>query len=98
MALEPLTELGPSNPVYPFMLLSQYRIVVCQICQYACLASEVTARLAKKHYGIDPIPVFSLQSTQPMYLEFIACRDYSFPQSKIIKLIQLDRDELQKRE
>jgi hypothetical protein len=53
MTLNPLTELGPSNPIYPFMLLSQYRILVCQKCQYACLAREVTTHLAKKHPGID---------------------------------------------
>ncbi|EXK24333.1 hypothetical protein FOMG_18930 [Fusarium oxysporum f. sp. melonis 26406] len=53
MTLKPLTELGPSNPIYPFMLLSQYRILVCQKCQYACLAREVTTHLAKKHPGID---------------------------------------------
>ncbi|WZH50246.1 uncharacterized protein QYS62_011490 [Fusarium acuminatum] len=53
MTLKPLTELGPSNPIYPFMLLSQYRILVCQKCQYACLAREVTTHLAKKHPRID---------------------------------------------
>ena len=45
----------------------------------------------KDYYGTlelaDPIPVFSLWSAQPMYLEFIACRDYSFTQSKNRKLI-----------
>lgn len=34
----------------------------------------------------DSIPVFSSQSTQPMFLEFIACSDYALPQSKIVKL------------
>jgi hypothetical protein len=54
MALKPITELGPSNPIYPFMLLSQYRILVCQKCQHACLANEVATHLAKKHPGIEP--------------------------------------------
>ncbi|KAF5267206.1 hypothetical protein FOXYS1_1938 [Fusarium oxysporum] len=27
MAFNPMTELGPSNPIYPFMLLSEYRIL-----------------------------------------------------------------------
>jgi DNA-directed RNA polymerase subunit RPC12/RpoP len=54
MALKPITELGPSNPIYPFMLLSQYRILVCQKCEHACLANEVATHLAKKHPEIDP--------------------------------------------
>jgi hypothetical protein len=49
-----MTELGLSNPIYPFMLLSEYRILVCQKCQYACLAREVATHLAKRHPGIDP--------------------------------------------
>jgi hypothetical protein len=53
MAFNPMTELGPSNPIYPFMLLSEYRILVCQKCQHACLAREVPTHLAKKHPGID---------------------------------------------
>ena len=40
-----------------------------------------------------PIPVFPLQSTQPMFSEFVACRDYSFPQSKVVKSMQLSGDE-----
>ncbi|KAJ9413887.1 hypothetical protein QL093DRAFT_2506649 [Fusarium oxysporum] len=35
------------------MLLSEYRILVCQTCQYACLAREIATHLAKKHPGID---------------------------------------------
>ncbi|KAJ9419615.1 hypothetical protein QL093DRAFT_2591171 [Fusarium oxysporum] len=53
MALKPITELGPSNPIYPFMLLFQYRILVCQNPD-ACLANEVATHLAKKHPGIEP--------------------------------------------
>jgi hypothetical protein len=54
MALNLMMELGPSNPIYPFMLLSQYRLLVCQKCQHACLAREVASHLAKRHPGIDP--------------------------------------------
>jgi hypothetical protein len=54
MALNPIAELGPSNPVYPFMLLSQYRILVCQKCQYACLANEAATHLAKTHPMVEP--------------------------------------------
>jgi hypothetical protein len=54
MAFSLMTELGLSNPIYPFMLLSEYRILVCQKCQHACLAREVTSHLAKKHPEIDP--------------------------------------------
>jgi hypothetical protein len=54
MTLKPMTELGRSNPIYPFMLLSEYRILVCQKCQQACLAREIATHLAKKHPGIDP--------------------------------------------
>jgi hypothetical protein len=53
MALNPITELGPSNPIYPFILLSKYRILVCQTCQYTYLAREITTHLTKKHPGID---------------------------------------------
>jgi hypothetical protein len=54
MALNPMTELGPSNPIYPFMLLSEYQVLICQKCQHACLATEATTHLAKKHHRIDP--------------------------------------------
>ncbi|KAH7186801.1 hypothetical protein DER44DRAFT_801603, partial [Fusarium oxysporum] len=52
--LDPMTEPGSSNPIYPFILLPKYRLLVCQICQYACLAGETSTHLAKKHIGIDP--------------------------------------------
>jgi hypothetical protein len=32
MALNPMAELGYSNPIYPFMLLFEYRILVSQKC------------------------------------------------------------------
>ncbi|KAH7187512.1 hypothetical protein BKA60DRAFT_256490 [Fusarium oxysporum] len=54
MALNPMTELSPSNLIYPFILLSKYRILAYQTCQYACLAREVATYLAKKHPRIDP--------------------------------------------
>ena len=54
MALNSIRELGPSNPIYPFMLLSEYRILVCQKCQHACLAREVATHLAKKYPEINP--------------------------------------------
>lgn len=30
IAFNPMTELGPSNPIYLFMILSEYRILVYQ--------------------------------------------------------------------
>lgn len=54
MTLNPTTEPGSSNPIYPFILLPKYQILVCQTCQYAYLAGEIATHLAKKHVGIDP--------------------------------------------
>jgi hypothetical protein len=48
-----VTELGSSNPIYPFVLLSEYRVIVCQPCQYACLAGETATRLSQKHADVD---------------------------------------------
>ncbi|EXL63564.1 hypothetical protein FOPG_20162 [Fusarium oxysporum f. sp. conglutinans race 2 54008] len=53
MALMFTRELGYSYPVYPFTFLSEYRMVVCQKYQYACLAGEIATHLAKKHPEID---------------------------------------------
>lgn len=54
MALDPKMDPGSSNPIYPFILLCKYRILVCQACQYTCLAGEIATHIAKKHVGIDP--------------------------------------------
>jgi hypothetical protein len=40
-----VTKLGSSNPIYPFIFLSEYQVVVCQTCQYAFLASETAIHL-----------------------------------------------------
>jgi hypothetical protein len=49
-----MTELGSCNPIYPFILLSEYRVLVCQKYQYACLTGKVATYLATKYAGIDP--------------------------------------------
>lgn len=54
MALDPKMDPGSSNPIYPFILLCKYRILVCQAGQYWCLAGEIATHIAKKHVGIDP--------------------------------------------
>jgi hypothetical protein len=48
-----ITELGSSNPIYPFVLLSEYRVVVCQTYQYAYLAGKTATHLSQKHANID---------------------------------------------
>ncbi|KAI3573860.1 hypothetical protein IWW34DRAFT_634231 [Fusarium oxysporum f. sp. albedinis] len=53
MASNLFTELGCSNPIYPFVLLPEYRLIVCQTCQYACLAGETATHLSQRHANID---------------------------------------------
>ncbi|KAH7247477.1 uncharacterized protein BKA55DRAFT_514321 [Fusarium redolens] len=53
MASNLFTELGCSNPIYPFVLLPEYRLIVCQPCQYACLAGETATHLSQKHADVD---------------------------------------------
>ncbi|KAM5526323.1 hypothetical protein FOXYSP1_02367 [Fusarium oxysporum f. sp. phaseoli] len=51
--LDSMTEPSSSNPIYPFILVPNYRLLVCQICQYVYLARETSTYLAKMHIGID---------------------------------------------
>ncbi|KAH7159366.1 hypothetical protein DER46DRAFT_508741, partial [Fusarium sp. MPI-SDFR-AT-0072] len=37
----------------PFVLLPEYRLIVCQTCQYACLAGETATHLSQRHANID---------------------------------------------
>jgi hypothetical protein len=57
MAFNPMTEPGFSNPIYPFIFLTKHRyhILICQTCQYACLAGEIATHLAEQHVGIDQV-------------------------------------------
>ncbi|KAM5520435.1 hypothetical protein FOXYSP1_14325 [Fusarium oxysporum f. sp. phaseoli] len=54
MTTYPITKLGSSNPIYLLLYLPTYGLIVCQVCQYACLASEATTYLTTKHHNIDP--------------------------------------------
>lgn len=38
----------------PFVLLPAYRIVVCRICGFACVANEARAHLTGQHQDIQP--------------------------------------------
>jgi hypothetical protein len=59
MAFNPMAELDSSNPIYPFMLLFEYRILVSQKCQHTCLAIEVARSYINREKlgGLTPIAV-----------------------------------------
>ncbi|KAI5456252.1 hypothetical protein BGZ63DRAFT_409329 [Mariannaea sp. PMI_226] len=39
--------------IYPFVHLPQYSIIICQICQFACLSHEVPRHLQQRHGNIE---------------------------------------------
>ncbi|KAJ0129663.1 hypothetical protein HZ326_27239 [Fusarium oxysporum f. sp. albedinis] len=46
-------ELGTSDAIYPFILLPQYKILICQVCQFGCVADEVATHLRTRHHDIN---------------------------------------------
>ncbi|KAH7231630.1 uncharacterized protein BKA55DRAFT_524254, partial [Fusarium redolens] len=44
----------PCSAIYPYVLLSTYRLVVCQVCGFASVADEVTTHLKTRHRDMQP--------------------------------------------
>ncbi|EWZ78605.1 hypothetical protein FOWG_17175 [Fusarium oxysporum f. sp. lycopersici MN25] len=44
----------PCSAIYPYVLLSTYRLLVCQICGFASVADEVATHLRTRHRDIQP--------------------------------------------
>ena len=49
-----IMERGSSSVIYPFILLLEYKLLVCQLCQFGCVADEVATHLRTRHDDIDP--------------------------------------------
>ena len=43
---------GPRGPIYPFVLLSSHRILVCQVCGFTSVADEAKSHLLARHRDI----------------------------------------------
>ncbi|KAJ0129322.1 Uncharacterized protein HZ326_27574 [Fusarium oxysporum f. sp. albedinis] len=44
----------PCSAIYPYVLLSTYRLLVCQVCGFASIVDEVATRLRTRHRDIQP--------------------------------------------
>ncbi|KAH7169524.1 hypothetical protein DER46DRAFT_645872 [Fusarium sp. MPI-SDFR-AT-0072] len=44
----------PCSAIYPYVLLSTYRLLVCQVCEFASVADEVATHLRTRHRDIQP--------------------------------------------
>ncbi|KAH7169695.1 uncharacterized protein B0J16DRAFT_393500, partial [Fusarium flagelliforme] len=44
----------PCSAVYPYVLLSTYRRLVCQVCGFASIVDEVATHLRTRHRDIQP--------------------------------------------
>ncbi|QKD56906.2 uncharacterized protein FOBCDRAFT_203955 [Fusarium oxysporum Fo47] len=44
----------PCSAIYPYVLLSTYRLLVCQVCGFASVADEVATHLRTRHRDIQP--------------------------------------------
>ncbi|KAI8401188.1 hypothetical protein FOFC_18057 [Fusarium oxysporum] len=44
----------PCSAIYPYVLLSTYRLLVCQVCAFASVADEVATHLRTRHRDIQP--------------------------------------------
>jgi hypothetical protein len=57
-SLFPIKTMGPSkqsqssNPIYPFVILPEYQLLVCELCGFATLPNEVNTHLRTKHKDI----------------------------------------------
>ncbi|KAI8416962.1 hypothetical protein FOFC_03275 [Fusarium oxysporum] len=45
---------GSCSAIYPYVLLSTYRLLVCQVCGFASVADEVATHLKTRHRDIQP--------------------------------------------
>ncbi|EXK26248.1 hypothetical protein FOMG_17150 [Fusarium oxysporum f. sp. melonis 26406] len=44
----------PYSAIYPYVLLSTYRLLVCQVCGFASIVDEVATHLRTRHRDIQP--------------------------------------------
>ncbi|KAJ9419392.1 hypothetical protein QL093DRAFT_2362365, partial [Fusarium oxysporum] len=44
----------PCSAIYPYVLLSTYRLLVCQVCGFASIVDEVATHLRTRHRDIQP--------------------------------------------
>ncbi|KAJ0126097.1 Uncharacterized protein HZ326_30796 [Fusarium oxysporum f. sp. albedinis] len=44
----------PCSAIHPYVLLSTYRLLVCQVCEFASVADEVATHLRTRHRDIQP--------------------------------------------
>jgi hypothetical protein len=44
----------PCSAIYPYILLSTYRLLVCQVCAFASVADEVATHLRTRHRDVQP--------------------------------------------
>jgi uncharacterized protein (DUF2225 family) len=42
------------SAIYPYVLLSTYRLLVCQVCGFASVADEVATHLKTRHRDMQP--------------------------------------------
>jgi hypothetical protein len=52
MAMQSTTPPELCSTIYPFVLLSAYRILVCEVCGFACVANEAGTHLKSRHRSI----------------------------------------------
>ncbi|KAI8415992.1 hypothetical protein FOFC_02300 [Fusarium oxysporum] len=50
--MDPSKQSQSSNPIYPFVILPEYQLLVCKLCGFATLPNEVNAHLRTKHNNI----------------------------------------------
>jgi hypothetical protein len=50
--MDPSKQSQSSNPIYPFVIIPEYQLLVCKLCGFATLPNEVNAHLRTKHKNI----------------------------------------------
>ncbi|KAJ0129915.1 Uncharacterized protein HZ326_26981 [Fusarium oxysporum f. sp. albedinis] len=50
--MDPSKQSQSSNPIYPFVILPEYQLLVCELCGFATLPNEVNTHLRTKHNDI----------------------------------------------
>ncbi|KAJ0129372.1 Uncharacterized protein HZ326_25848 [Fusarium oxysporum f. sp. albedinis] len=48
-AMGPSKQSQSSNPIHPFVILSEYQLLICELCGFATLPNEVNTHLRTKH-------------------------------------------------
>lgn len=85
--------------MFPFVYVSTYRVVICAICRFACVANEVGTHLRTRHRDISTIErqiiIKAVQQTPNIIRNQAELREFQLPSptSEPISFLELPRSD-----